>query len=294
EVRQVSRAVRREQEKKARRDKAGRAWRAKGADDKMFLDAEKGRAERSAGRGNDLADRLLTEARSTEAAAREKVEITTPLRIGLPSTGLPGHRVLVRFEAVELRRGDRHILGPLSFDIRGPERVALVGPNGSGKTSVLALVTGDLAPTRGSAPVRPAHMALLDQHAALLDPATSILDNLRRLNPALSDHDAHEIAARFAFRNRTATKRVDTLSGGERLRAALACALSAGVVPDLLMLDEPTNHLDIDSIEVLEAVLAGFDGALLVVSHDPAFLDAIGVTRSIVLGTEVASATARA
>ncbi|MEO5866919.1 MAG: ABC-F family ATP-binding cassette domain-containing protein [Sphingomonas sp.] len=283
EARQVARAVHKEKEKKARRDKAGRAWRAKGADDKMFLDAEKGRAERSAGRGKELGDRLLTDAKSAEAEARERVEVLTPLRIELPASGLPSHRALVRFEAVELERSGRHILGPLSFEMRGPERVALTGPNGSGKTTVLEMLAGALAPTAGEISVRPTRTALLDQHAALLDREASVLDNLRRLNPHLSAHDAHAAAARFAFRNRAADQIVGTLSGGERLRAALACALSGDAAPELLMLDEPTNHLDIDSIEILEASLAGFDGALLVVSHDPAFLDAIGVTRTIEL-----------
>ena len=78
-----------------------------------------------------------------------------------------------------------------------------------------------------------------------------------------------------------ALKRVADLSGGERLRAGLACVLGGAVVPQLLLLDEPTNHLDMESIEVLEAALAGYDGALLVVSHDRAFLEAIGVAREI-------------
>ncbi|HWU95351.1 MAG TPA: ABC transporter ATP-binding protein, partial [Sphingomonas sp.] len=68
---------------------------------------------------------------------------------------------------------------------------------------------------------------------------------------------------------------------GERLRAGLACVLGGEAVPQLLLLDEPTNHLDMDSVEILEAALAGFDGALLVVSHDRAFLAAIGVAREI-------------
>ena len=83
-------------------------------------------------------------------------------------------------------------------------------------------------------------------------------------------------------RNR-AEKPVSVLSGGEALRAGLACVLTASPVPQLLLLDEPTNHLDIDSIEVIEAALRSYDGAILVVSHDAAFLEAVGVTREIAL-----------
>ena len=87
--------------------------------------------------------------------------------------------------------------------------------------------------------------------------------------------------ARFLFRNTAAQRRVVTLSGGERLRAALACVLGGSSPPQLLLLDEPTNHLDLDSIMAVEAALAAYDGALIVVSHDPDFIEAVGVTRRL-------------
>lgn len=281
EVQNVSRAIQQQHERKARRDKAGRAKRAKGADSKIFLDAEKGRAERSAGRDHHLADRLLDDAAADRDDARRRVEVLTPLSMELPSSRLPADRRLVSFKDVTLHRDDRLILGPLSFEVRGPERLALVGRNGSGKTSVLDLIRGKLAPSAGSVWTSRTGIALLDQHVTLLDDDESILANYRRLYPDLPEQDARAALARFAFRNRAAEQSVATLSGGERLRAGLACAMGGITAPQLLLLDEPTNHLDADAIEALEAALRSYDGAIIVASHDAAFLDAVKVDRLI-------------
>ncbi len=125
---------------------------------------------------------------------------------------------------------------------------------------------------------------MLDQHVAGLDPALDLVGNLRRRHPALNANEAHAALARFGFRNRDALRPAGSYSGGERLRAGIAIAFSGPQPPQLLILDEPTNHLDLDAIETLEAALRDYDGALVVVSHDAAFLEAIGVEREIRLG----------
>jgi ATPase subunit of ABC transporter with duplicated ATPase domains len=115
----------------------------------------------------------------------------------------------------------------------------------------------------------------------MLQPQETLVEAFRRLNPQAGENAARAALARFLFRNVAADKRVSSLSGGERLRAALACTLMAERPPQLLILDEPTNHLDLDSIQAVEAALSGYDGALLVVSHDRDFLNAVGVDREI-------------
>jgi ATPase subunit of ABC transporter with duplicated ATPase domains len=123
----------------------------------------------------------------------------------------------------------------------------------------------------------------LDQKAALLRPEWSVLENYRACNPGLSETDCRLTLARFLFRTDAVHKPAAALSGGERLRAGLACTLTAAVPPPLLLLDEPTNHLDLESLDNLEQALRGYTGALLVVSHDRTFLENIGVTRCIEL-----------
>ena len=127
-LRNTERALQKAREKKARRDKAGRAWRAKGIEDKMFMDREKERAEHSAARANQLAGRLLGERAEALEMAKAQVEILTPLSIDLPRTHLPGGRELIALKEVVMAFGERHLFGPLSFEVRGPERIAVLRP----------------------------------------------------------------------------------------------------------------------------------------------------------------------
>ncbi|MDO7840901.1 ABC-F family ATP-binding cassette domain-containing protein [Sphingomonas immobilis] len=276
----ADRAAQDRREAKARRDKAGRAYAASGSAPKILLGRQAERAENTAGRDDRLAERQAEAAGDRLAAARAEVEIVTPLTIDLMPTGLPANSELLAMDAATLALGDR-ILGPWSLSIRGPERIAITGPNGAGKSTLLRLALGTLAPSSGSVRRAEGRLAMLDQHVGLLDPAATILDTFRRLHPGLDANAAHAALARFAFRNRDADRIVATLSGGERLRAGLACVLGGPQPARLLLLDEPTNHLDIASIEVLEAALTRYDGALLVVSHDRRFLEAIGIEREV-------------
>jgi ATPase subunit of ABC transporter with duplicated ATPase domains len=283
QVRQASREAQVARERKARRDAAGRKFAAKGSEPKILLGAQAERAENSGAREGRLADRAAQDAALARDAADARVERLRRLAFDLPSSGLPAGRVALDFDGVGFAYPDGPpVLSDLSFRLAGPERVALVGGNGAGKSTLIRLATGGLDPTAGTV-TRGVTAALLDQRAAVLDEAQTILENFRRLNPAAGANEAHAALARFLFRNVAAHQAVATLSGGERLRAALACVLMSAHPPQLLILDEPTNHLDLDSVEAVESALAGYDGALLIASHDEDFLDAVGVERRIAL-----------
>ncbi|WP_298240090.1 ABC-F family ATP-binding cassette domain-containing protein [uncultured Bradyrhizobium sp.] len=273
-------------EKKARRDSGGRKKRAKGDMPRILAGARKDRSEDTGGKTTQIAERRRAEALEAVDAARRRVEILQPLSVKLPATDLPAGREVVSLDGVCAGyQQERPVLRDLSFSIVGPERVALVGPNGSGKTTLLKLIAGEMRPLAGIMRVRP-DFALFDQKVSLLDPGISILGNFQRLNPMAGANECHAALARFMFRADAALQIVGSLSGGQMFRAGLACVLGSSAPPSLLILDEPTNHLDIESIEAVEAGLRAYDGALLVVSHDEAFLEAIGMTRRIDLAAE--------
>jgi ATPase subunit of ABC transporter with duplicated ATPase domains len=216
--------------------------------------------------------------------AQAAVERVRLLAFELPSSGLAaGRRVLMLDQVGFGWPGRPALLAGVSLDMVGPRRVAVTGPNGAGKTTLLKLITGELEPTQGQI-ARGGRFAFLDQRASMLDETETILANFRRLNPDDDDNACRAALARFLFRADAALRLVAELSGGELLRAALACVLAGRAPPQLLVLDEPTNHLDLDSIAAIEAAVAGFDGALLVVSHDPDFLAAVGVEQTLRLG----------
>jgi ATPase subunit of ABC transporter with duplicated ATPase domains len=283
DVRRVAREAQVARERKDRRDAAGKRFADRGGTPKIVLGAMAERAENSGAREGKLAEKLTAQAVEAKASAEARVERARTLGFDLPSSGLPEGRSVLAFDDIGFAWPDgARVIDGLSFRITGPERVAISGPNGAGKTTLIRLAVGDLTPTAGEVRLG-VPVALLDQRAALLADRETILENFRRLNPAASPNDAHAALARFLFRNTAAHQVAGTLSGGERLRAALACVLSAAAPPQLLILDEPTNHLDLTSIEAVEAALSGYDGALLVVSHDADFLAAVGVDRTVQL-----------
>ena len=284
DVRKAKSEQKKAEERKARRDKKGRTSRKSGDYDKLFLNAQQERAEATDNKLSRIGVRAVHDATQKLDAARDKVAQLTPINMNIPSSNLPASKQVLSFDDVAMDFGKGRIFAPASFSIRGPERVVVAGANGAGKTTLMKILLGQTKPTSGKVSGPHTHTVALDQHARMLDSQASILTNIERLIPALTKNQAYAALARFGFRNRDAQQIVGTLSGGERLRAALACIFSDTTVPGLLLLDEPTNHLDLHTIEILESTLNEYDGALLIASHDQSFLNAIGVQRELQLG----------
>ena len=162
--------------------------------------------------------------------------------------------------------------GPASLQVNARDRIAITGPNGAGKTTLLRLLLGRLAPETGSASLG-ASVAVgeIDQARTGLPEELPLGDAFGSVVPDLAPADVRTLLAKFGLRADQVTSPVARLSPGERTRAALALLQARGV--NLLVLDEPTNPLDLPAIEQLEQALEGYDGALLLVSHDRRLLD---------------------
>ncbi|MCU6389449.1 ATP-binding cassette domain-containing protein [Enterobacter quasiroggenkampii] len=210
--------------------------------------------------------------------ARERVEDDNPVMFTLPGSQIPEGKQLLVLEDLVLP----HVpVPPLTWRMDGPMRVALKGPNGCGKSTLLKTILGEVAPRSGSCKVS-VSCAYLDQHLSRLDLSQSVMTHLNLSHTPLEEGVLRTRLAQLQLGADKVMLPLAALSGGERLKAALACVLWRAEATQLLLLDEPTNHLDLASVQAIEAALAGFPGALLVVSHDEAFLSGLTLTHELV------------
>ncbi|MGF6822351.1 ATPase subunit of ABC transporter with duplicated ATPase domains [Microbacterium sp. ZKA21] len=245
---------------------------------KIIANGRKMAAEVSAGR-------LRTEVAAKEDAARSvldqagrRVRSDDTMKIELPDPEISRTRRIVT-----IGDDDREWI------IQGPERVALVGRNGVGKTTLLERLVADAgtsAPLRSGAPMSnpnlrtEAHtdrIGYLPQRVDGLDETQSVFENIAAAAPSIPEKELRNRLARFLIRGGTTDRPVGALSGGERFRVALAKLLLADPAPHLVVLDEPTNNLDIDTVDQVVDALRAYRGAVLVVSHDDAFLARLGL-----------------
>ncbi|MFN3601980.1 MAG: ATP-binding cassette domain-containing protein [Dietzia sp.] len=292
-------------EKASRRAAQGRRVQAAGGMPKILVNARRTSAQESAGRLRAVHEHGVDRARERMREADAAVRGEERLRIPMPDPGLPAGRIVV----------DAHDPVAGRIHLAGPTRVRLAGPNGSGKTTLLRRLFGGGEAGCGTradrdrtadgaddgAAVRPDNegadddgpdddraihvpWALLPQDLRVEQPEWSVVDAIRAVRPDADPEQVHAHAARMLFTGDAGFRRLAELSGGERLRAALAARLFAQPVPQLLVLDEPTNNVDLAGVEVLAEALAQWRGALLLVSHDDGFCDRVGVDDVIRLG----------
>ncbi len=231
-------------------------------------------------------ERLAARARRTERALQALEPVEKPwegwdLRFNINETSRSG-AVVCRLEDALIDRGGGFLLGPLSVDIAWADRVALVGANGTGKTTLVEALLGRLPLAAGTRRMGPSVVVgeLAQDRRVLGDAVPSLVDALTAAT-RLTTSQARSQLAKFGLGAEAVLRSPASLSPGERTRAELAAFAASGV--NFLVLDEPTNHLDLPAIEQLESALAGYGGTLLLVSHDRRLLESVRLTRRLVL-----------
>lgn len=217
---------------------------------------------------------------------RRRQRTQCELKIDFDDAQLHEGKLLVRADGLNFEYAPGRPLWrePLSLEIRSGERIRLTGDNGTGKTTLVRLLTGELEPTAGRIGRADFSYVCLDQQYSRVNTSQSVLELAQSCNRGnLQDHELKLRLHRALFAQQMRDKRCDTLSGGERMRLCLCCLMIANHVPDLFVLDEPTNNLDLSSLAILTRTVRNYRGTLLVVSHDDNFTREIGITRTVVL-----------
>ena len=264
---------RREQrERQARREARGKREGKTANQAPILLGGRRERSEGSAGRL-----RLQHEAAREEGAqavrdAAQQVRADAAVRIHAAGAAAPAQRRVALLEDA-LLPWVRRPLDRISLSLAGRQRIGIEGPNGCGKSTLLTALADAVSP--------PARVARLDQQLGILDPHRSTLDHLLERNRSAGQDMLRTWLVQLGLDADAVRRPSGLLSGGERLKAALACVLYADEPPELLLLDEPGNHLDLPSLAALEAMLNAWQGALAVVSHDSVFLERIRLTHRL-------------
>lgn len=279
ERRREEQAMVKQRERQTRRQARGNRRGKETNQAKILLDRQKERSQGSVGRlhQQQVIARQRLDQQVREAA--QHMQNDAPITLHSFSVAQAAQRRVVELDGVELPfvpKAMRHI----SICLNGQQRVGMTGPNGCGKSTLLKVLAGRLHPLAGVCKIM-AEAIYLDQRLANLAPERTALDQMQTANSTATEGDLRMRLAQLDLDAQKITMPSGSLSGGERLKAALACVLYADPPPQLLLLDEPSNHLDLPSTQALEAMLRGYQGTLVVVSHDDVFMDNLGLTERL-------------
>lgn len=247
----------------------------------------KGREDKGENTGSKLTEKhskIIHEKQQNISELRQKQQINNELKINFEDAQLHNGKLLIKATDMNFSYTENKLIWktPLNIEVRSGERIHLTGDNGTGKTTLLKLIIGDLQPTGGSVTKARFSFVYLDQEYSCVKTSQTILELVQNYNSNnLLEHEIKLRLHRALFPKDMWDKPCDTLSGGERMRLYLCCMMISNHIPDLFILDEPTNNLDLLSLEILTTTIKNYNGTLMVISHDRRFIEEIGITKMI-------------
>jgi len=214
---------------------------------------------------------------------RKELPHIDEMRMNFNNTSIYLGKILVKAESINFKFGSQKLWSaPISFEIKSGDRIIIEGNNGTGKTTLIRLIIGDLSPSEGGIKRSSFKSVYIDQEYSLIENQLTIYEQAQKYNDgALQEHEIKIRLYRYLFDRESWTKSCANLSGGEKMKLALCCLMISASSPDIFVLDEPTNNLDIQNIEILTTAISNYHGTLIVISHDIKFLEDIGISRKI-------------
>lgn len=269
-----------EKNRQEKRNRQGAAVASRGGMPKILLGARKRQAQVTSGKIDASTFERTNDAVRVAHEALNAVKIDPVMYASLLGREIPEQKLILELKGFNIRFDDWIYKEDLSLLWRGNIRLAIKGANGSGKSSLLKALLGSPLDSRGEIRRGDLHTLYIDQNCSSLNVEKSILANAQEISNK-SECEIRNGLAKFLFMGPAVFQKIKELSGGERLRAVLACGLLREEQPELLLLDEPTNNLDLANIEFLEKLARGFRGALIVISHDEVFLENCGLSQEL-------------
>jgi ATPase subunit of ABC transporter with duplicated ATPase domains len=247
-----------------------------------MLDKLKDNGEKSLKRTIESQNKRIEESQEKLLDAKKNIVLEKKVKFDFKEKG-SGTTTLFACTQINIAPGGLPLwLNPLTFSISKNDRIRIMGVNGSGKSSLCRVITGELPIITGEVTHHPKNVIYFDQTLSFLDPESTILENaLKKGDFKVSETEIRIRLGRLGFYGEDCKKQVSSLSGGELIKAAVGVLVSMPEAPSLLILDEPTNNLDLKGIEMLSSALRNFKSALLVITHDDDFANDLGITTEI-------------
>ena len=273
-------------ERQQKLDARGKRKQVKSGVPTIFLNTLRNNAEKSTSKMKDVHAEKVGSMAKELTSLRMELSATAQMRIGFDHSGLHTGKILISAKNINFAYGEKLLWQTgLSFQISSGDRVAIKGPNGSGKTSLIKMMLSELEPQSGAFERSDFKAIYIDQDYSLIDDKLSVYEQAQQFNSGtMQEHEIKIRLNRFLFDKTYWDIPCRVLSGGEKMRLMLCSLTIRNQAPDMIILDEPTNNLDIQNIEILTSAVNEYPGTLIVVSHDSWFLDRLDINNNLDTG----------